>query len=183
MTQLHLSRIFLLLSLWLTPNLIKAQKLDTLNVMFNQGEVIPLPYILVENEREMEKAKLTKQTYPVAILPKEIFMEAYYISLKRTERFATLEKEIDFWQKKDSLSKEETKILNGLVDAYKKQLAACDTLNGQLNSSILTMNNNFNGAMALVEKPIKLGLIKKAGIGLLGGAIGFSLATLLGAFK
>ena len=70
MTQLHLSRIFLFLSLCLIPNLIKAQKLDTLNVMFNQGEVIPLPYILVENEREMEKAKLTKQTYPVAILPK-----------------------------------------------------------------------------------------------------------------
>ena len=170
-------------NLFFSFSTVMAQKVDTVSIQLKPGEVLSMSYISADNDNQLKNAKLTMESYPIAILPKEVFMEACSMSFQRTGQIAELEQRVELLTKKEKLSEEEIKTLHALIEAYNKQLAACDGLNLQLNRSIETMKKNFDAAIVIAEKPLKKDFIKKAGIGLLGGAIGFSIASLLGAFK
>lgn len=182
-TQISSKKSLLLLSFLPIFSHISAQSLNVLPIMLKPNEITSLPYISVDDQEGMDKVKLAKQNYPAVIMQKQMFMDIYDISLKRTKLIADLEKSKVNLEQQDTVSQKQVQTYIELVASYKRQLGECDTLNARLNRSINSLSKNFDEAIVLVEKPIKLSIIKKTGIGLLGGAIGFSLATLLGAFK
>ena len=160
-----------------------AQSLNVLPVKLKADEITPVPYIFAENQQDLTNLKLASQTFPVVIIQNDVFLQVYNISKKRTDLIADLEKSKSLLEKNDGISEEQIKTLNELVATYKRQLDECDTLNARLNRSILTMNTNFESAVKIVDKNLKRDMLKKAGIGFLGASIGFTLATLLGAFR
>ncbi len=147
----------------------------------SDGEPLDVQYLTIPDSLSLIDLvrRSSRSNYPLVVIRQEVFLGGIAIMRDLSAQKSLYDQRDREWQRLDTIQGEKLAKLEEIIDLQERRVAVHDSANAQLMRQIGHLNEQLDMSVELTEKSLRGRQARNIYIGVLGGAIGFSVGALV----